>query len=432
LDLDAEACVIGGGGPDEGDGAALFLVLHDLAEGDARGIVDADVDEPPAQALATTSPAALASTVARDPVADAVDSAELFDTDVDEFARVFAFIAAHPAVAQQGREEIVARAGNGNSHASRRRRQRQVGRVDVQAARLQGPGPEPNCVARKSTDGPRHLCGVRALLRQQPLHDQPDEFKAPALLIVGLAGAPLGRLAHCFRPPVARLQQLDAGRGEVSGPICDQDLTAWAEDQAFGPDRRRDGRPAAKCRLDQLDPRSRSLPDRAQRHAARPVDGLQVIDISAGFDAQRRIGEAELDRALADDRQLRIGQLKLMKRTAFLINIARGGVVDQKALTECLQSRRIAGAGLDVLEKEPPDESDPLLLLDNVVLSAHALNWTENLEARLSEANLKAVFAVAAGRDPVGVVNREVLRTHVWREKVNRLSAASASSSGTG
>jgi len=95
LHLDAEACVIGDGGPEEGDGAALFLVLHDLAEGDARGIVDADVNELPTQAFAAASPAALASTVARDPVADAVDSAELFDIDVDEFTRVFAFVAAH-------------------------------------------------------------------------------------------------------------------------------------------------------------------------------------------------------------------------------------------------------------------------------------------------------------------------------------------------
>ena len=110
--------------------------------------------------------------------------------------------------------------------------------------------------------------------------------------------------------------------------------------------------------------------------------------------------------------------LNLLKPTAFLINTSRGRVVDQKALTECLSAKRIAGAGLDVLEKEPPDEDDPLLKLDNVVLSAHALNWTDNLDARLAESNMEAVVAVAEGRDPEGVVNREVMKTNIWRDKL--------------
>lgn len=116
-------------------------------------------------------------------------------------------------------------------------------------------------------------------------------------------------------------------------------------------------------------------------------------------------------------------QLSLMKPTAFLVNTARGGVIDQPALVECLKSRQIAGAGLDVLEKEPPDEDDPLLKLDNVVLSAHALNWTDNLEARLAETNMKAAMAVLGGRDPDGVVNLEVLKTDMWRQKLSRLRA---------
>jgi Lactate dehydrogenase and related dehydrogenases len=62
-------------------------------------------------------------------------------------------------------------------------------------------------------------------------------------------------------------------------------------------------------------------------------------------------------------------RLALMKPTAYLINTSRGPVVDQKALTRVLQERRIAGAGLDVLEQEPPDPADPILSLDNVILA---------------------------------------------------------------
>ena len=115
--------------------------------------------------------------------------------------------------------------------------------------------------------------------------------------------------------------------------------------------------------------------------------------------------------------------LGLLKPTAFLINTSRGGVVDQQALTECLRAKRIAGAGLDVFEKEPPDEDDPLLKLDNVVLSAHALNWTDNLASKLAETNIKAALAVAEGREPEGVVNREVVKSKIWRDKLSRLRA---------
>jgi D-3-phosphoglycerate dehydrogenase len=111
-------------------------------------------------------------------------------------------------------------------------------------------------------------------------------------------------------------------------------------------------------------------------------------------------------------------RLALMKPTAYLINTARGPIVDQKALTKVLQERRIAGAGLDVLEQEPPDADDPILKLDNVILAPHALCWTDQCFAGNGAADVKAVIEVQHGREPRGVVNRAVLQTERWKRRL--------------
>ncbi|WP_119299662.1 NAD(P)-dependent oxidoreductase [Dongia deserti] len=102
-------------------------------------------------------------------------------------------------------------------------------------------------------------------------------------------------------------------------------------------------------------------------------------------------------------------RLSLMKPTAYLINTARGPIVDQAALTKVLSERRIAGAGLDVLEVEPPAPDDPILKLDNVILAPHALCWTDQCFAGNGAADVKAVLDIQHGRVPRGVVNRAVL-----------------------
>ena len=116
-------------------------------------------------------------------------------------------------------------------------------------------------------------------------------------------------------------------------------------------------------------------------------------------------------------------RLALMKPTAYLINTARGPIVDQKALTKVLQERRIAGAGLDVLEQEPPDADDPILKLDNVILAPHALCWTDQCFAGNGAADVKAVLEVQHGREPRGIVNREVLSSETWTKRLAGLAA---------
>jgi D-3-phosphoglycerate dehydrogenase len=111
-------------------------------------------------------------------------------------------------------------------------------------------------------------------------------------------------------------------------------------------------------------------------------------------------------------------RLGLMKKTAYLINTARGPIVDQKALTEVLANERIAGAGLDVFEVEPTDPDDPLLRLDNVILAPHALSWTDQCFAGIGAADVKAVLDIQHGRVPRGVVNREVLEKPGFKRKL--------------
>lgn len=110
--------------------------------------------------------------------------------------------------------------------------------------------------------------------------------------------------------------------------------------------------------------------------------------------------------------------LGLMKPTAYLINTARGGCVNQRDLTEALRTRRIAGAGLDVFDKEPPDADDPLLKLDNVTFSAHCLNWTDRVDELLAEAIARSLLDVLHGREPRTVANRAVLTRAGWRAKL--------------
>jgi D-3-phosphoglycerate dehydrogenase len=101
--------------------------------------------------------------------------------------------------------------------------------------------------------------------------------------------------------------------------------------------------------------------------------------------------------------------LGLMKPTSYLVNVARGPVVDEAALIATLQAGRIAGAGLDVFEQEPTDPANPLLAMENLVLTPHALGWTDECFHDIASTGLRSIVDVSLGRRPAHVVNPQVL-----------------------
>jgi D-3-phosphoglycerate dehydrogenase len=116
---------------------------------------------------------------------------------------------------------------------------------------------------------------------------------------------------------------------------------------------------------------------------------LSVADGTAGM-----FGEAEF---------------RAMKPSAYLINTARGGIVDDKALYRALSEGIIAGAGIDVLPTEPPPADQPLLKLDNIILSPHAAFYSEESLIDLQVQAAQEVARVLSGKRPVSPVNPQVL-----------------------
>lgn len=98
-------------------------------------------------------------------------------------------------------------------------------------------------------------------------------------------------------------------------------------------------------------------------------------------------------------------KLKRMKNTAFLINTSRGQVVDEKSLVKALRKKWIAGAGLDVFEKEPLDKKSLLIGMENVVLLPHIGSATHEIRSKMSEIAAQNIIDILSGKEPPFVVN---------------------------
>ncbi|NNG67848.1 hydroxyacid dehydrogenase [Caldanaerobacter subterraneus] len=99
-----------------------------------------------------------------------------------------------------------------------------------------------------------------------------------------------------------------------------------------------------------------------------------------------------------------------MKPTAYLINVARGTVIDEQALIEALKEKRIAGAGLDVFQQEPPSRDNELLRLENVILSPHSAALTKEATVRMAVEAVQAVIDYFEGRQPKYIYNYKMLK----------------------
>jgi phosphoglycerate dehydrogenase-like enzyme len=148
--------------------------------------------------------------------------------------------------------------------------------------------------------------------------------------------------------------------------------------------------------------------------------GVELVDLPTLFQASDFIA---INCPLNDETQGMVDAdlLSLMKPTAYLVNAARGPIIDQAALTAALQQGCIAGAALDVFEQEPLPADDPLTGLDNAILAPHAIAWTDDLYRGNGVGACENVLAVLRGEVPRYTVNQDVVQRPGFQAKLKRL-----------
>lgn len=118
-------------------------------------------------------------------------------------------------------------------------------------------------------------------------------------------------------------------------------------------------------------------------------------------------------------------EIALMKRTAYVINTARGGIIDDDALCTALKKREIAGAAIDCFVGEPLTSPPPYAELDNVLLAPHCIAWTDELYRDIGRVACQGFIDLANGKKPHGVVNKDVFEKPSFQKKWERLKLES-------
>ncbi|MEE9202849.1 MAG: C-terminal binding protein [Dehalococcoidia bacterium] len=148
--------------------------------------------------------------------------------------------------------------------------------------------------------------------------------------------------------------------------------------------------------------------------AAMEEMGVEPVDMDALL---RESDYISLHTALTPENRNMIGmeQMQKMKPTAYLINTARGGLIDEEALVQALKDGVLAGAALDVTDPEPPPPDSPLLTLDRILLTAHTAQYSNEAVADLRRGVEENVFSVLRGHLPPGLINPQARETHLQR-----------------
>ncbi len=112
--------------------------------------------------------------------------------------------------------------------------------------------------------------------------------------------------------------------------------------------------------------------------------------------------------------------ISAMKPTAFLINCARGVIVDEPALISALQSGQIAGAGLDVFNPEPPETTNPLLAMENVIATPHAAGYTDSALLEMGMSVAREILDAVSGKRPDNMLDPEVWDSPAMKKRRNK------------
>ena len=149
----------------------------------------------------------------------------------------------------------------------------------------------------------------------------------------------------------------------------------------------------------------------ADEIAARGAEKVELDDLL------RRSDYVSISCPLNKDNRGMIGaaQFALMQKHAYFVTTARGFIHDETALAEALRSKSIAGAGLDVFDKEPPPPDHPLLQFDNVLVSPHTAGVTHEARQNMGKIAAEQVLDALDGKRPPRIINPEVWPVYAKR-----------------